>query len=445
MSVNCEVSHCKFATPEMSRAAYPAMVAHLQVHSAVKHGLPIGEAINPLGCSCGTSRQDQVEDGGHGGREDQVGDDGRGSRGQTGGGQGQGEGLAIRPGRTASQPARSRTPETRDAINRGRSMSRSRGLGLQFPCTDCNIRSFDTETGLFTHRRKKCGLRGAKPTSLDFPCPSCPRLFSSPMGVNSHKRFCKGGGPHNPSGFSRARVDIPKMRVEGGVEVEIAGAGENQAGEGGLCQGRAREPAGESGQRFMKVVAERIEEGVSSKRKKSEMRLMESSVRGKSLSSIRSEATTSAGRREAWVVVNSTSSGSTTNRAINLEEEDLPRKKVAMEVTMKLPGGQMATVMYRVGADAEMRKVVDKVADKLGKPASRVRLCIGGSSALGSGIVGESSIVGSRSGASSILSFDGGRTSESVSNMALVEGGSLAVRFQDMKLFAMVAEDEESQ
>ena len=164
------------------------------------------------------------------------------------------------------------------------------------------------------------------------------------------------------------------MRVEGGVEVEIAGAGENQAGEGGLCQGRAREPAGESGQRFMKVVAERIEEGVSSKRKKSEMRLMESSERGKSLSersSIRSEATTSAGRREAWVVVNSTSSGSTTNRAINLEEEDLPRKKVAMEVTMKLPGGQMATVMYRVGADAEMRKVVEKVS----KPQC-IALCI---------------------------------------------------------------------
>jgi len=419
----------------------------LQVHSVVKHGLPIGEAINPLGCSCGTSRQDQVEDGGHGGREDQVGDDGRGSRGQTGGGQGQGEGLAIRPGRTASQPARSRTPETRDAINRGRSMSRSRGLGLQFPCTDCNIRSFDTETGLFTHRRKKCGLRGAKPTSLDFPCPSCPRLFSSPMGVNSHKRFCKGGGSHNPSGFSRARVDIPKMRVEGGVEVEIAGAGENQAGE-------AREPAGESSQRFMKVVAERIEEGVSSKRKKSEMRLMESSERGKSLSersSIRSEATTSAGRREAWVVVNSTSSGSTTNRAINLEEEDLPRKKVAMEVTMKLPGGQMATVMYRVGADTEMRKVVDKVADKLGKPASRVRLYISGSSALASSVVSSSSVVsgsskdGNSSGASSILSFGGGSSSGSLSNMALVEGGSLAVRFQDMKLFAMVAEGGGSQ
>lgn len=31
MSVTCEITHCKFATPEMSRAAYPAMVAHLQV------------------------------------------------------------------------------------------------------------------------------------------------------------------------------------------------------------------------------------------------------------------------------------------------------------------------------------------------------------------------------------------------------------------------------
>ena len=116
----------------------------------------------------------------------------------------------------------------------------------------------------------------------------------------------------------------------------------------------------------MKVVAAQIdpnvEEGGSSKRKKSEMRMMESSQRGKSLSersSNRSEATTSAGRREAWVVVNS--SRSTSNGTINVEEVDLPRKKVAMEVTMKLPGGQMATVMYRVGADAEMRKVIDKV------------------------------------------------------------------------------------
>ena len=135
------------------------------------------------------------------------------------------------------------------------------------------------------------------------------------------------------------------MRVEdaaqsGLVEVEIAGAGEGGQGKARVHgQGEAEA----SGQRYMKVVREwidPIEEDGSLKRS-------------------RSEATTSAGRREAWIV---NSSGSTTNRAtINLEEEELPRKKVAMEVTLKLPGGQMATVMYRVGADAEMRKVIDKV------------------------------------------------------------------------------------
>merc|ERR1711934_1205621 len=108
--------------------------------------------------------------------------------------------------------------------------------------------------------------------------------------------------------------------------------------------------------------------------------------------------------------------------------------------------------MYRVGADTEMRKVVDKVADKLGKPAARVRLYISGSSALASSVVSSSSSVvsgsskdGNSSGTSSILSFGGGSSSGSLSNMALVEGGSLAVRFQDMKLFAMVVEGGGSQ
>ena len=174
----------------------------------------------------------------------------------------------------------------------------------------------------------------------------------------SLRRFCKGGGPSSGRGdsssgggaadeclVSRARVNIPKMRVEGAaqsglVEVEIAGAGEGGQGKARVHgQGEAEA----SGQRYMKVVREwidPIEEDGSLKRS-------------------RSEATTSAGRREAWIV---NSSGSTTNRAtINLEEEELPRKKVAMEVTLRLPGGQMATVMYRVGADAEMRKVIDKV------------------------------------------------------------------------------------
>ena len=77
----------------------------LKVHSAVKHGLPIGKAINPLGCSCGASRQDQAEDGDHGRSSDQVDDDGRGGGGQTGRPR---QVVATRPGRTVSQPARSR-------------------------------------------------------------------------------------------------------------------------------------------------------------------------------------------------------------------------------------------------------------------------------------------------------------------------------------------------
>ena len=71
------------------------------------------------------------------------------------------------------------------------------------------------------------------------------------------------------------------------------------------------------------------------------------------------------------------------------------------------------------------------MADKLGKPASRVRLYISGSSALASSVVSASSIVGNSSGASSIISSDGGpggSSSGSLSSMTLVEGGSLALR-----------------
>jgi len=459
MVVSCEVDDCNFSTPRMGRDVYPAMVAHLQVHSAVKHGIPIDKGDNLLGSH-------------------QVDDKSR-SRSQTGGHRqgrphlGFEQAEDTRPGRTSSQPARSRTPETRAADNRGRSLSRSRGLGLQFPCTDCNMRSFDTEVGLFTHRRKVCGLRGAKPTSLDFPCPTCPRAFTTPMGVNSHKKYCKGGGPHTSNsnrrdsssvggvdqgnGILRTRVDIPKMRREvASQEQEKTSGGDNNPEREVVVVGM-EERNGHN------------EQGGSSKRKKTEMRdttknsssqgssrrgemqgssrrvernssSQGSNQRGERNGSSRSEATTSAGPREAWVVKN----GSANRALVDMEEEeDLPRKKVAMEVTMRLPGGQMATVMYRVGADAEMRKVIDKVANKLGKPASKVRLyCTSSTSNLASSIVssrdGASSNVSSSSAVSSIVSFGGGDNSGNLSNMAAVEGGSLAIRFQDMKLLAIV-------
>ena len=65
------------------------------------------------------------------------------------------------------------------------------------------------------------------------------------------RRFCKGGDPDIQSsgtssggGFSRVSVNIPKMRVDGasqdgGVEVEIAGAGKGS-------QGKARGSSGQS-------------------------------------------------------------------------------------------------------------------------------------------------------------------------------------------------------
>ena len=39
------------------------------------------------------------------------------------------------------------------------------------------------------------------------------------------------------------------------------------------------------------------------------------------------------------------------------------RRKVTMEITMKLPTGQKAHVVYRVKVNTEMKKVVDKVIE----------------------------------------------------------------------------------
>ena len=64
----------------------------------------------------------------------------------------------------------------------------------------------------------------------------------------------------------------------------------------------------------------------------------------------RTEATTSLGHREAWMVDRSSSAGCA-----------LPQTKVSMEISMELPTGQRANVVYRFGANTEMKKVVDKV------------------------------------------------------------------------------------
>ena len=69
------------------------------------------------------------------------------------------------------------------------------------------------------------------------------------------------------------------------------------------------------------------------------------------------EATTSLGHREAWMVSRSSSA----SRAPTEEENGVERRKVTMEISMQLPTGQKAHVVYRVGVNTEMKKVVDKV------------------------------------------------------------------------------------
>ena len=92
---------------------------------------------------------------------------------------------------------------------------------LDFPCPDCEERSFATEAGLYMHRfvsvftlgpcyrktfvarfrRKVCGLKGVKLTDLDFLCQGegCGRAFSSPMGLDMHRCFITNCNPETQS------------------------------------------------------------------------------------------------------------------------------------------------------------------------------------------------------------------------------------------------------
>merc|ERR1719187_238271 len=64
------------------------------------------------------------------------------------------------------------------------------------------------------------------------------------------------------------------------------------------------------------------------------------------------EATTGVGHSEAWMVSRSSSAST----APTEEENGLSRRKVTMEISMQLPGGLKAHVVYRVGVNTEMKK-----------------------------------------------------------------------------------------
>jgi len=470
--IACEVEECAFSTPKLGRDAYPAMVAHLQVHSVVKHGIQIGQAINPLHPN--VENQDQAA-------ADSPLDDGA-----------QNGKAATRRARTFSQPAR--MPENKVAGRRGRSLSRSRGLG--HPCTDCNEVSFETEKGLFIHRRRSCGLKGVHLNSLDFVCPTCPRAFTTPMGVAVHRRHCKGDEVSNSTGEVRdssstvrepnrlrAQVDIFKMSEEAspqvteGVGVEKArkrqyakvAAEPDVEGDGSevvvvrkvsRVSTQRSEASGPRGSSFKSPLAQkklktsegkmggdrgekRSDTGEKSKtmlgcgvvKNFASKGILKKSNEGEGRS--QTEATTSLGHREAWMVSRSSSA----SRAPTEEENGVERRNVTMEISMKLPTGQKAYVVYRVRVNTEMKKVVDKVALKLGVPSSRVRLYNAGTPGhLASSVVTSSDVAGS--GVSSFVDRGVNNISPSRSCRAVVGTNALANRFQGMKLEAIVVEGE---
>jgi len=316
---------------------------------------------------------------------------------------------------------------------------------------------------------------------LDFVCPTCPRAFTTPMGVAVHRRHCKSDESSNSSGEvrdssstvrepnrlrKRALVDILKTsgeaspQVTGGVRVEkarkrhhakvaaepdVEGDGSEEVdirkvsrvltkrseasgsggssfksplpkkskiseGEMGRDRGQNRSNTGEKSKTMLGcgIVKNFASKGILKKSNEREARSQ-------------TEATTSLGHREAWMVSRSSSA----SRAPTEEENGLSRRKVTMEISMQLPTGQKAHVVYRVGVNTEMKKVVDKVALKLGVPSSRVRLYKAGTP-------------GPLCGHQQRCCWQWGQRS----CRAVVGTNALANRFQGMKLEAIVVEEE---
>jgi len=153
MSLRCEVEGCGFLTPALGSKDYMAMVKHLQMHTRVVHGIDIGAGR----CVC--DNREWV-------------------------------GFEMRSPTRVKPRSRTRSKSRR---SRSRSSHKSNVGELDFPCPDCEERSFATEAGLYMHRRKVCGLKGVKLTDLDFLCQGegCGRAFSSPMGLDMHRRHCQ--------------------------------------------------------------------------------------------------------------------------------------------------------------------------------------------------------------------------------------------------------------
>lgn len=195
----CDAAGCTFSTPDMGPGWYPAMVTHLQVHAATQHAIGMGGMIPTF---AGTA-------------------------------------VPVEP------------PGQRRSFSAVRSRPRSskRDNNLAFPCPDCHKRSFATEAGLYAHRIQICGLRDKeKPTSLDYKCNSCPRAFTSPIGLALHMKGCQRGEPGSEGERVETRGDDAVAGKDERGEIENGGTfgsrGGSRAVEGrGGSRGDTREAA----------------------------------------------------------------------------------------------------------------------------------------------------------------------------------------------------------
>jgi len=131
LSLDCSSEHCNFRTPLLGREQYQAMVAHLQVHSALAHGA----ALPPTPWAASNADE-------------------------TGRGYGSCNAAGCVDGSEDASSLRSR--------------SRSRRRDRTFRCTDCSDRAYETEKGLKYHKLRYCG----KPREEGvFPCTVCDKEF----------------------------------------------------------------------------------------------------------------------------------------------------------------------------------------------------------------------------------------------------------------------------
>jgi len=334
LSLNCNSEHCNFRTPLQGREQYQAMVAHLQVHSALAHG-----AALPLNPGAG-SDSNRTGRGGDGNVANYV--DGS---------------------------------EAGDASSlRSRSRSRSRRRDRTFQCTDCKDRAYETEKGLKYHKQRFCG----KPREEGvFPCTACDKVFVNAGLLKVHMgkyhtdhSAPRVGGSHDQRNSNnvgdRSADDAPsstsngrRMATDRKCNSNVRESHREWNNEAELQEGREGVPRSPSSYG---------NSGVES----NEMSAVEKS-RGLGVSTLEGRQTSgrvgtssSVGRRNESPADSMWSDSSTVSSTM----EGL-KSLVKVDMVVK---NRVTRVTYRVTSTSPIGNIISKVASKLGTDPKKIQL-----------------------------------------------------------------------